>query len=156
MSADKKNPDKIDSVGDTIYSMDTHLIDGINLTKEWDYSHHVLPHISSSVIYRLDSVESGAEGFYEFTNTTATGENAMPIYIYDRLGEPNKEILEENLAYLSHTRTLIEHPASMTHSMVPFDKLIESGIDPGGIRVAIGLENVNDILSDLEGCLKVI
>jgi methionine-gamma-lyase len=57
---------------------------------------------------------------------------------------------------LGHTRTLIEHPASMTHSMVPADKLIEFGIDPGGIRLAIGLENVDDILLDLEKCLNIV
>ncbi len=100
MSNDIKNPEQIDSVDDTKYSMDTHLIYGKNFTKKWDYSHHVLPPISSSVIYRLDSVERGAEGFHEFANSPVTGENAMPIYIYDRLGEPNKDILEENLAYV--------------------------------------------------------
>jgi cystathionine beta-lyase/cystathionine gamma-synthase len=57
---------------------------------------------------------------------------------------------------LGHTRTLIEHPASMTHSMIPADKLVEYGIDPGGIRIAVGLENVDDILSDLDECLKTI
>ncbi len=100
MNNDIKNPEQIDSVDDTKYSMDTHLIYGKNFTKKWDYSHHVLPPISSSVIYRLDSVERGAEGFHEFANSPVTGENAMPIYIYDRLGEPNKDILEENLAYV--------------------------------------------------------
>jgi cystathionine beta-lyase/cystathionine gamma-synthase len=57
---------------------------------------------------------------------------------------------------LGHTRTLIEHPASMTHSMIPADKLVEYGIDPGGIRIAVGLENVDDILMDLDECLKII
>ena len=88
------------SVDDTKYSMETHMIYGKNITKKWDYSHHVLPPISSSVIYRLDSVERGAEGFMEFANSPVAGEDPMPIYIYDRLGEPNKDILEENLAYV--------------------------------------------------------
>jgi cystathionine beta-lyase/cystathionine gamma-synthase len=57
---------------------------------------------------------------------------------------------------LGHTRTLIEHPASMTHSMVPVDKLSEYKIDPGGIRLAAGLENVDDILTDIEECLKKV
>ncbi|HUX61400.1 MAG TPA: aminotransferase class I/II-fold pyridoxal phosphate-dependent enzyme [Ignavibacteriaceae bacterium] len=100
MSKDIKSPEQVGSVDDTKYSMDTHLIYGKNLTKKWDYSHHVLPPISSSVIYRLDSVERGAEGFHEFANSPVAGEDAMPIYIYDRLGEPNKDILEENLAYV--------------------------------------------------------
>ncbi len=96
MNTQNKNNNTVD---DTKYSMETHLIYGKNVTKKWDYSHHVLPPISSSIIYRLDSVERGAEGFIEFANSPITGEDPMPIYIYDRLGEPNKDILEENLAY---------------------------------------------------------
>ncbi len=57
---------------------------------------------------------------------------------------------------LGHTRTLIEHPASMTHSMIAPAQLIEYGIDPGGIRIALGLENTNDILMDLDECLNKV
>ncbi|MEW6653595.1 MAG: PLP-dependent transferase, partial [Bacteroidota bacterium] len=57
---------------------------------------------------------------------------------------------------LGHTRTLIEHPASMTHSAIPAEKLYDHGIDPGGVRLAIGLENPDDIITDLEEALKVI
>lgn len=44
----------------------------------------------------------------------------------------------------------------MTHSVVPPEKLAERGIDPGGVRLAIGLENADDILFDLDESLKVI
>ncbi len=57
---------------------------------------------------------------------------------------------------LGHTKTLIEHPASMTHSVVPAEKLEERGMDAGGVRLAIGLENVKDIINDLEESLKII
>ena len=57
---------------------------------------------------------------------------------------------------LGHTRTLIEHPASMTHSMIDPHQLTEFGIDPGGIRIAMGLENTNDILTDLDECLNQV
>lgn len=57
---------------------------------------------------------------------------------------------------LGHTRTLIEHPASMTHSVVPPEKLEERGIDPGGVRIALGLEKVEDIIKDLEKSLEII
>ncbi len=101
------------AVDDTRYSMDTHLIYGKNFTKKWDYSHHVLPPISSSVIYRLDSVERGAEGFQEFAHSAEAGIEPMPIYIYDRLGEPNKEILEENLAYVERGETAVTFSTGM-------------------------------------------
>jgi cystathionine beta-lyase/cystathionine gamma-synthase len=44
----------------------------------------------------------------------------------------------------------------MTHSAIPACKLSDSGIDPGGVRLAIGIENVNDIILDLDECLKQI
>jgi cystathionine beta-lyase/cystathionine gamma-synthase len=87
-------------IDESKYSMQTRLIYGKNVTKKWDYSHHIIPPISSSVVYRMDSVERGAEGFMEFANSPVSGEDSMPIYIYDRLGEPNKDILEENLAFV--------------------------------------------------------
>ena len=113
MNTETKSIEKTKAVDDTRYSMDTHLIYGKNVTKKWDYSHHVLPPISSSVIYRMDSVERGAEGFSEFAHSPETGEEPMPIYIYDRLGDPNKEMLEENLAYLERGETSVTFATGM-------------------------------------------
>ena len=113
MDSKTKSTENINAVDDTRYSMDTHLIYGKNFTKKWDYAHHVLPPITSSVIYRLDSVERGAEGFQEFAHSPETGEEPMPIYIYDRMGEPNKEILEENLAYVERGETAVTFATGM-------------------------------------------
>ncbi len=55
---------------------------------------------------------------------------------------------------LGHTRTLMEHPASMTHSMIPPEELLKAGIHPGGIRLAVGLENSDDLITDLNACLS--
>jgi cystathionine beta-lyase/cystathionine gamma-synthase len=55
---------------------------------------------------------------------------------------------------LGQIRTLIEHPASMTHSAVPPDAQAAAGISPGGVRLSIGLEDVRDILRDLEAGLE--
>lgn len=54
---------------------------------------------------------------------------------------------------LGQIRTLVEHPASMTHSAIPRDMQLEAGIVPGGIRLSIGLEDCGDIVSDLEEAL---
>lgn len=81
------------------YTKETHLIYGQAHSKKWDYDHHVVPPITSSATYRLDSAQRGAQGFVEFAHTTEETKNKEPILIYDRLGEPNKDILEENLAY---------------------------------------------------------
>ncbi|MCL5028207.1 MAG: aminotransferase class I/II-fold pyridoxal phosphate-dependent enzyme [Bacteroidetes bacterium] len=127
MDIQNKKPSNNTSVDDTKYSMETHLIYGKNVTKKWDYSHHVLPPISSSIIYRLDSVERGAEGFIEFANSPITGEDPMPIYIYDRLGEPNKDILEENLAYVEKGEMAVTYATGMGAISAIIGVLTKSG-----------------------------
>ena len=51
---------------------------------------------------------------------------------------------------LGSCETLIEHPASMTHSTYDYDALIEAGVPAGLVRLSVGLENVEDIIADLE------
>ncbi len=100
------------TVDDTKYSMDTHLIYGKNVSDKWDYSHHVTAPISSSTTFRLDSVERGAQGFIQFGNVDQYGD-ASPIFIYDRLGEPNKDMLEENLAYIEKGEMAVSFSSGM-------------------------------------------
>jgi len=95
------------------YSMQTHLIYGKNVSNKWDYSHHVVAPLTSSVIFKLDSVERGAEGFLEFADSKVLGEDTVPIYIYDRLGEPNKDLLEENLAYVEKGEVAVTFASGM-------------------------------------------
>jgi cystathionine beta-lyase/cystathionine gamma-synthase len=54
---------------------------------------------------------------------------------------------------LGHIRTLVEHPSSMTHSAIPLHDQLKKGIDPGGIRLSVGLENVDDIIHDIANAL---
>ena len=54
---------------------------------------------------------------------------------------------------LGEAHTLIQHPASMTHSPVPPEVRHEMGIDDGLIRLSVGLEDVEDIWSDLKQAL---
>jgi len=51
--------------------------------------------------------------------------------------------------------TLIQHPASMTHSPVPEEKRAMMGITDGLVRISVGLEDVEDIIADLEQALAV-
>jgi methionine-gamma-lyase len=51
---------------------------------------------------------------------------------------------------LGNIRTLIEHPGSMTHSAIPPEEQVANGMDPGGVRLAIGLEKPEDIITDLQ------
>ncbi len=45
--------------------------------------------------------------------------------------------------------TLIQHPASMTHSTYSAEELAAAGISEGLIRISVGLEDVDDIIADL-------
>lgn len=57
---------------------------------------------------------------------------------------------------LGDAETLIEHPASMTHSTYSPEDLKEAGITEGLIRLAVGLENYEDIINDLDAGLKLL
>ncbi len=57
---------------------------------------------------------------------------------------------------LGHTRTLIEHPWSMTHFILPDRAKLEKGVLPGGMRLSIGLEHPDDIIADLDDALNTI
>jgi methionine-gamma-lyase len=50
--------------------------------------------------------------------------------------------------------TLISHPASMTHFGVPKEKRVQYGITDGLIRMSVGIENIEDILTDLNQSLS--
>jgi cystathionine beta-lyase/cystathionine gamma-synthase len=76
--------------------MEAFLIHGADVTPRWDYSHHVVPPMTASVIYRLGSVERGARGFAQFGDYEAMTED--PIYIYERIDEPTTGMLEDRLA----------------------------------------------------------
>ncbi|MFK4290448.1 MULTISPECIES: methionine gamma-lyase [unclassified Bacillus (in: firmicutes)] len=57
---------------------------------------------------------------------------------------------------LGDTETLIQHPATMTHAAIPAELRKEMGIFDNLIRLSVGLESWEDIVSDLEQALKKI
>jgi cystathionine beta-lyase/cystathionine gamma-synthase len=81
------------------YRLRTHMIHGNFDSKNWDYDHHVVPPVSHTTAYRLSSLERGARGFVQFASADERLSGHIPIYIYDRLDEPTRSMLEENLAY---------------------------------------------------------
>ncbi|MGB3007826.1 MAG: PLP-dependent transferase, partial [Chitinophagaceae bacterium] len=50
---------------------------------------------------------------------------------------------------LGDSRTIASHPASTTHSKLSEEERLAIGITPGLIRVSVGLENLEDILTDI-------
>jgi methionine-gamma-lyase len=124
--SDQKQDNAENNFDDTKYSMSTHLIHGKYFSKKWDYKHHVTAPISSSTTFRLDSVERGAAGFMQFAHTHEFGDSA-PIFIYDRLGEPNKDMLEENLADVEHGETAVSFSSGMGAISAALGILTNSG-----------------------------
>ncbi|WP_330926929.1 O-succinylhomoserine sulfhydrylase [Candidatus Sororendozoicomonas aggregata] len=53
-------------------------------------------------------------------------------------------------ANLGDTRTTITHPATTTHCRLSDEDKAKAGISENLIRVAVGLENINDLKADLE------
>ncbi|MCA0388642.1 MAG: aminotransferase class I/II-fold pyridoxal phosphate-dependent enzyme [Bacteroidetes bacterium] len=124
METNNKSNEMLD---ESLYSAETHLIYGKNVSSKWDYSHHVVSPLSSSVIFRLDSVERGAEGFLEFGDTNVLNSELQPIYIYDRLGEPNKDLLEENLSYIEKGEMAVTYTTGMGAISAVLGVLLRAG-----------------------------
>ncbi|MBZ0242043.1 MAG: PLP-dependent transferase, partial [Bacteroidales bacterium] len=57
---------------------------------------------------------------------------------------------------LGGIETLIQHPASMTHSKLSKEAKEEAGITEGLVRLSVGIEDVEDIITDLEQALKQV
>ena len=58
--------------------------------------------------------------------------------------------LHSHLANIGDVRSLVIHPASTTHSQLTEDEQLYSGVEPGMIRLSVGLESIEDILADLD------
>jgi len=54
---------------------------------------------------------------------------------------------------LGDSRSIATHPASTTHSKLSETERLQLGIQPGSIRISVGLEDVADIIGDIEQAL---
>ena len=57
---------------------------------------------------------------------------------------------------LGDAESLIQHPASMTHSPYTPEERANAGISDSLIRISVGLENAEDIIADLSQSLALI
>ena len=58
--------------------------------------------------------------------------------------------LHSHVANIGDVRSLVIHPASTTHSQLSPEEQLATGVTPGLVRLAVGLEGLDDILADLE------
>lgn len=60
------------------------------------------------------------------------------------------------LANVADVKSLVIHPATITHSQCTEEELLEQGIRPNTIRLSVGTENIDDIIQDLEEAFKAV
>jgi O-acetylhomoserine (thiol)-lyase len=58
--------------------------------------------------------------------------------------------LHSHVANIGDVRSLVIHPASTTHSQLTEEEQRATGVTPGLVRLAVGIENITDILADLD------
>jgi methionine-gamma-lyase len=57
---------------------------------------------------------------------------------------------------LGGTESLAEHPGTMTHADVPPEDRVHMGIPPSMVRISVGIEHPDDLISDLEQALEKV
>ena len=61
-----------------------------------------------------------------------------------------------HVANIGDSRSLAIHPASTTHSQLSEEEKLSAGVTPGYVRLSVGVEHIDDILSDLEQSLSKV
>ncbi|WP_420750137.1 bifunctional o-acetylhomoserine/o-acetylserine sulfhydrylase [Rhodococcus sp. O3] len=61
--------------------------------------------------------------------------------------------LHSHVANIGDVRSLVIHPASTTHSQLTAEEQLAAGVTPGLVRLAVGIEHIDDILADIESGL---
>ena len=60
------------------------------------------------------------------------------------------------LANVADVKSLVIHPASTTHSQLNEEELLDQGIKPNTIRLSIGIENVDDLITALDKAFAAV
>ncbi len=94
---------------------------------------------------------------YELAKRQQTGFGGMVAFETGSLAAAKKVLDSVKLCTLAESlggvESLISHPATMTHASVPAEKRQELGITDGLVRVSVGIEDIEDIISDLDQAL---
>ena len=120
------------------YKLRTHMIHGNFDSKKWDYDHHVVPPVSHTTAYRLSSLERGARGFVQFASADEHLSGHIPIYIYDRLDEPTRSMLEENLAYAEGGEICVTFASGMASISAALGAALRQGQEVVAHRILYG------------------
>jgi O-acetylhomoserine (thiol)-lyase len=64
--------------------------------------------------------------------------------------------LVSHLANVGDAKSLIIHPAATTHEQLSREEQIAAGVEPGLLRLSVGIEHIEDIIQDLEQAFQQI
>ncbi len=83
------------------------------------------------------------------------GAGSVPAFVIKGGREAGKKFvdaleLHSHVANIGDVRSLVIHPASTTHSQLTPEEQATTGVEPGLIRLSVGLESIDDIIADLE------
>ncbi len=83
------------------------------------------------------------------------GPSSLPSFVIKGGREAGRQFVEaltlhSHLANIGDVRSLVIHPATTTHSQLTAEEQATTGVDPGLIRLSVGLEDVSDIIADLD------
>jgi O-acetylhomoserine (thiol)-lyase len=83
------------------------------------------------------------------------GAGSVPAFVIKGGKEAGQRFVEalelhSHVANIGDVRSLAIHPATTTHSQLTDDEQRGAGVDPGLVRLSVGLENVEDIVADIE------
>lgn len=95
---------------------------------------------------------------HELAKRQQSGFGGMVAFETGSLDNARKVLESVKLCTLAESlggvESLISHPATMTHASVPTEKRDKLGITDGLVRVSVGIEDVEDIISDLDQALN--
>lgn len=63
--------------------------------------------------------------------------------------------LISHLANVGDAKTLIIHPATTTHEQLTEAEQLSAGVEPGRLRISLGIEHIDDIREDMEAAFKI-
>ena len=103
---------------------------GLKSSRSYALSQKYLPRGASGVI--SFGVEGGVEAGKKFINSLK---------------------LVSLLVHVGDVRSMVLHPASMTHRQLSPEQQLAAGVRPDMVRLSVGIENVDDIIEDLDQAL---
>ena len=83
------------------------------------------------------------------------GAGSVPAFVIKGGLDAGKRFVEalslhSHVANIGDVRSLVIHPASTTHSQLSEVEQVATGVNPGLVRLSVGLESIEDIIADLD------